>query len=154
MWIAVAWLGYPLWDRFLFLQQQGEVSARKLTRLQELAQRKPTIEQAYARYAEYLSDQSDEAIQGAFLDELEQLARTGNLDVSLKPLPVQRQGDVRRLGVEVEVGATQDALLNFLDRVFAWPALVEVVRLRISTTVSKERPLRALLVLNRVVLLP
>jgi len=148
---GVSWLGFPLWDQFHVLQQQAAVSEKKLERLRALITRKPMIEQQYRAYAAFWSEESDELLQGAFLDELEQLAGAGRLQISLKPLPIQRQGRVSRVGVEVEVDGTQEALLDFLSKLLGSPTLLELSRLRLSTTVSREYPLRGSLLVNKVV---
>lgn len=146
-----AWFGLPLWDRLSQLEQRATVSQKKLARLNELITRKPLIEQAYQAYAGVFSDESDELIQGVFLDELEQLARAGNLQINLKPRPIQREGKVSHLAVELEVDATQEALLAFLDRLLTRSSLIELDRLRIAATASTESPLRATLLINKVV---
>jgi len=154
VWMVVSWLGLPLVERFHQLEQQAMVSRKKLVRLRELASRKPSIEQAYAAYAMYRDDESDESAKTAFLSELEELARAGGLSLSLKPRPIQREGHVSRLGVELDVEATQEALLAFLDRLLSHPALIELDRLRISATVSSERLLRANVLVTKVVVRP
>ena len=151
MWGVLSWIGWPLLDQFQQLEQQVKVASKKLEKLQGLSNRRPAIEQAYQRYAAFRSGESDELSQGAFLDELEQLARAGNVQISLKPRPVQRQERVSRLGIEVEVASTQEAILAFLDRLLASPSLVELDRLRLSTTASKDAPIKATLIINKVV---
>lgn len=154
LWVVVSWLGLPLVDRFTQLERYATVSRKKLARLRELASRKPVIEQAYDAYAAYRSGESDESAKTAFLNELEGLAQGGGLQLSLKPRPIQRDGPISRLGVELTIDATQEALLAFLDRLLTQPSLIELDRLRISATTSKEYPLRAILVVNRVVVRP
>ena len=150
-WAVVSWIGLPLWDRFHVLQQQAAISEKKLARLRELVLRKPSIERQYQASTTFWSDESDEVLQGAFLDELEQMAGEGHLQISVKPRPIQREGRVSRFGVEVEVDGTQEALFGFLNRLLTSPNLVEVSRLRISTTVSKDSPLRGSLLVSKVV---
>ncbi len=152
LWIVLSRVGEPLWSRLTTLGQQREVSQKKIARLQGLIRRKPSIEAAALRYAIFRSDEPDELLQRAFLDELEHVAGAGNLQVSLKPRPIERQAQSSRLGVELEVDATQDALFGFLDRLLSSPNLIELDRLRISTTASKDAPLRAILVINKIVL--
>lgn len=150
-WGMMTWFGFPLWDQFQTLQQQATVSGKKLARLRELVARKPLIEQQYRAYAGFWSEESDELIEGAFLDELEQLARSGQLQISVKPRPVQREGSVSRLGVEVDVDGTQAALLGFLQQLLAAPSLIELARLRVSTTVSTDRPLKGSVLVSKIV---
>ena len=154
VWVVVSALGAPLWERFHELQQRASVSQSKLSRLRELASRKPLIEKAYQASAGYRSDEPDESIKAAFLSELEQLAREHGIPLSLKPRPIQYDGHVSRFGVELDVDATQEKLLAFLDRLLSQPLLVELDRLRISATTSKDYPLRANLLVNRVVVRP
>ena len=150
-WVVVSWIGLPLWNHLNQLDQQRLLAEKKLTRLKELASRKPIIEQAYQRYARFRSAEPDERIQQAFLNELEQLGQGGEFSMNLKPRPAQRQGDVTRFGVELDVEATQQDLLAFLDRLLASASLLELERLRISTTASKDHPLKATLLVNKVI---
>ncbi len=153
MWALVSGIAWPLLDRLTHLQQQAFVSQQKLSRLRELARRKSAIEHAYQAHAGYRSQDADEPLQSAFLNELEQLA-AGSLQMSLRPGRIVRAGSVSRLGVEVDVEATQEALLSFLDRLFTSSSLVELERLQISSSASKESPLSATFVLNKVVIHP
>jgi len=150
-WAVVSHVGVPLWERMSLLQQQATLSEEKTARLRELLRRKPLIEQQHATYTHFWSDESDELIQGAFLDQLEQMAEAAKLHLSVKPRPISQIGKTSRFEVELEVDATQESLLTFLDQLLRWPHLIEIVRLRISTTVSKEYPLRATLVVNKAV---
>ncbi len=153
-WVIVASLGQPLWQRWHDLGQQTTVSQEKFDRLRRLASRKVAIERAYREAAHFLSTEPEDLVQRAFLDELEALARAGNLQISLKPRPIQRDGRVSRLGVELEVDATQEALLAFLDGLLSRPSLIELERLRIAATSSQDSPLRATLLVNKVVIRP
>lgn len=150
VWGVVSWIGLPLWDRVRQLGQRTPLSQRKLERLQEVVSRQSQIEQAYQAQAIYRSAESDEALHSAFLSKLEELANGTGLKLGLKPKPVQRDGLLNRFGVELEIDATQEALLSFLDHLLMQPALMELETLRISATTSKEYPLRATLLVNRV----
>ncbi len=150
-WIVISWITLPLWDRYRMLQEQARVAEKKTQKLQGLVRRKPVIEQQHQTYAAYWSGEGDETIQGVFLDELEQLAQASHLQMSVKPRPVQRQGTMSRFGVEIELDGTQDTLLGFIHQVLTSPQLLELARLRISTTVSKDAPLRGSLVINKIV---
>lgn len=152
VWVVVSWVGLPLWDRVRQLGQRAPVSQRKLARLQEVMNRQSQIEQAYQAQASYRSTESDESMQSAFLSKLEELANGAGLKLGLKPRPIQRDGPLTRFGVELELDATQEALLTFLDRLLAQPVLMELDTVRISATTSKESPLRATLLVNRVVM--
>ena len=151
LWALVSILLLPLWSRFADLQSTMSGARAKLERLQQLANQKPKIEQRSQSYAPFWSDEPDEALRSAFLDELEQLAASVSLQLNLKPRPSQQEGHVSKLGVELEVDATQEALLAFLDLLFKQPSLYEIDRLRISSSASKDFPLRATLTVNKVV---
>lgn len=150
IWVIVSWVGAPLVDRFTQLQQQTSLSRKRLLRLRELAGHTPAIEQAYAAYARYRDKTPDESAQSAFLSELEESARSGGLSLSLKPRPLQHDGEVSRFGVELDLEGTQNAVLAFLDRLLSHPSLIELERLRLSGTVSTTRPLKANLVVTKV----
>ena len=59
-----------------------------------------------------------------------------------------------RLALELDVEATQQELLTFLDRLFGSSDLIEVESLRIATSASPERPLRANLTLTKAIFRP
>ena len=151
-WMLSVWLGLSLWNRLKELDRQQLVAWQQRARLEALAARQPHIEQQARIYASFWADGSDEFLQQALFDELEQFAAEDGLQLNLKPRPIQRDGDVHRLGVELEVEATQGSLLAFLDRLFSSPSLFELERVRISTAASAEYPLRATLVVNKVVI--
>jgi len=50
--------------------------------------------------------------------------------------------------------ATQASLFDFLDRLLSWPRLIEIDRLTITSSPSHDYPLRANIVVSRVVLRP
>jgi hypothetical protein len=145
-------LGLSLWDRLRILDRQALAARQRMAQFKALAARTPRIDQRSQAYAGFWSEGSDELLRQTFFEELEQFAGGGKLPLNLKPRPIRREGRVGRLGVELEVDATQAELLAFLDRVFAHPSLVELERLRIAPTASPESPLRATLVVNKVII--
>ena len=149
-WWSVTGLALPLWDRLSVLEERASVSRKKLDRLQELAARRPTVEQAYARHRALLvpADQSEEQLQRALLETLEELARSQQLQIDLRPRPVQDAGGLRRVGVELTLDATQERVLAFLDQLLSVPHLLEIERLRLAANASPERPLRLTLTVN------
>jgi len=151
LWGLVSWLLLPLSGRFVQLRETTAGALAKLERLQQLARQKGRIEQRAQAYAPFWSDEPEEALRGAFLDELEQLAASASLQLNLKPRPSRQEGHITRLGVELEVDATQDRLLAFLDLLLKQPSLYEIDRIRISTSASKEFPLRAALIVNKLI---
>ncbi len=151
---AAGWVGWPLWVRLQEVEERVHLSQQKMVKLRELAADAPSIEQAHVAYATFMTTESDEAAHRAFLEELEELAREGNLQLSLKPGRVEQQGRISRLGVEVEADATQEELLAFLDRVLSWSGLIELDRMRLSATASQESPLKGQFSLSRVVVRP
>ncbi len=151
-WGLLSAIALPSWSRLHKLRQQSEVALKKLAKLERLAGRKPAIERRYAADAPYLAVEPEADIKRTFLDELEQLTQGADLQLTLKSRPPVAENGVTRIPVEVEVDATQDSLMQFLDRLLAWPRLVEIDRLRLGMGPSKELPLRGELLVNRVIL--
>lgn len=154
VWLGVAWFGLPLWHRLTHLEQEASNSRQRVGQLQELLGRQSDIERRAQAYARFSSADSEEVLQRRLLDELEQWAVDTNVQLNLKPKAIQREGTVSRLGIEVELDSSQEALLAFLDRLLTAPSLLEVDRLQISATASKEFPLRAHLTVSRVLVRP
>ena len=151
-WLVVSWIGRPLWDRLTELQERAQLGEQKLQRLQALAHRHPSRVKTFPTDPAFWSSASAEELQRLFLDELDGLARAGKLQLNLKPRPTQREGSAIRLSVELDVDATQESLLSFLDQLLMKPWLVELERFRITTTSSSAYPLRASLLLNKIIL--
>ena len=151
-WVGLSLVGEPLWKRSADLERQMMVAQKKLERLQQLAARQGAIEQAVRAWSQFWSDQPDEQLQQEYLEELERLAATKDLHLNVKPHPIRRQGEVSRFEVELEVESSQEQLLAFLDQLLAHPSLLELDRLRISSTASKDHPLKADCVISKVVI--
>lgn len=150
----VSWVVAPRWQRLAELREQAALTLEKLQRLEALARQRPDIDAAYQGYAALVSSDDPEAAQRRFLDELDLLAQGAQLHLDLKPQPIQAAETLKRVSVEIDVQTTQDALLAFLDQLLTQPALIELERLRISTAVSAEAPLRANLVVTKVLVPP
>lgn len=138
----------PLWDRLGHLRQREAVSQEKFQRWRRLVDNREAIEQAYARYAAFRAQGAPGRIQAALLGELEELARSSNVQMALKPRPVQQDRLAYQFTLELQLDGTQQAVLEFLDRLFAWPHLLAFDRIRLSTSASSERPLRATIILS------
>ena len=150
--LGVLWgVGRPLWSRLRQLTQRTSASSQQLERFRELAARTSVIERKAQAYAPLVSTEPEELLQRQFLDELEQWARVENLQINLAPRPIQREGSVSRLGVELDVDASQDVLLAFLDRVLNAPSLIELSRLQISAGTSHDSSLKASLLVDKVI---
>ena len=149
LWGIVGYAALPLRARLHTLRERTGVEERKLTRLHELLRRQTAIARTYETYADFRSEQPPATLQRDFLDALETLTQQGHVQINLKPRPVECATDVVRVGVEVDVEATQEALLAFLDQLFAQPAAIELDRLRVTITGVTEAPLRANLVLQK-----
>ena len=151
----VSAVGWPLWNQLTQLTQQTAVAQKRIIRLRELVRRRPGIEQLYQSYAALRGGaDSADRMGRTFLDELEQLAHAANLQLNLKPKPLTREGDVSLIAVEVEVDASQEALLAFLDRILALPRLIRLERVRLASSASKDYPIRATLLLEKVLPAP
>ena len=148
-WVLVSWLVQPLWDRVRDLRLHLETQIEKLDALSHLLEQAPSIERAYQKIAPYLRAGDDEQSQGSFLNELETLSRSSNLQINLKPRTVKREEHMSRFEVELDVEGSQENLLTFLDAILRMPRLVAVERLRISSVPAKEHLLRANLVIHQ-----
>lgn len=151
-WLVIGWGGLPLWHRLTHLEQEASSSRQRVGQLQELLGRQSDIEQRAQAYARFSSADSEDVLQRRLLDELEQWAVDTNVQLNLKPKAIQREGTVSRLGIEVELDSSQEALLAFLDRLLRAPSLLELDRLQISATASKEFPLRTQMTVSRVLI--
>jgi len=152
VWLVFSQVALPLLERMRELEQRAAIAQKKMGRLQQLARRKPAIEDAVQRYRAAWSEEPSATIQRALLDELEGLAQAGNVQISLKPQPTRQENHVLRVDVEIEIDATQEAIFAFVDRLLASPSLLELTRLRISSTASKTAPVRATLLVSQLVL--
>ena len=138
----------PLWEQLTRLRARESVSQEKLERWRSLVDRRAHIEQAYARYAKLRQVDIPERVQATVLSELEELARASNVQMALKPRPIQSDERAHHIGVELQLDGTQAAVLGFLDRLFAWPRLIIFERIRLSTAATAERPLRANVIMS------
>ncbi len=151
-WVVIAWVVEPLWQRAKQLEQQVAAQALKLEKLSDLLAKRDSIEQAYQAVSGYLADEGEGQGPAILLGELEALARRANVQINLKPRPIKRRGEVSRLGVELDLQATQAQLFSFLDALLGMPKLIELVRLNISSAPGKQDVLRAHLVLEQLIL--
>ena len=153
-WAAVAWLVLPLWDRAQRLGEQAANARRRLEAMQRLITREGDVARRDASYAAFHAASTGAPTAPSLLDALEEWARADGVQISLKPRPVRREGEVTRAAVEVDIEGGQDALLAFLRRILSQPALIELDRLKITMTAAAERPLRASLLVTQMTLPP
>jgi Tfp pilus assembly protein PilO len=151
-WALVSWLVAPLWEHVRDLRLQVETQTEQLEGLSRLLAQTPSIERAYQVVAPYLDAQDDDQAQGAFLNELESLARGSNIQLSLKPRSVKQEERIQHFEVELDVEGSQGSLLAFLDALLRMPRLMTIERLRISSVPAKEDALRANLLIHKVAL--
>lgn len=150
---AVSWGVLPSWRRWLSLREQTGLSLQQLERLEVLIRKQPEVEAAYQQQAGVLSSDDPESAQRRFLDELDGLAQTAQLRLDLKPRPLQAQ-EPPTISVEIDAEGTQETLLAFIDQLLTSASLIDVERLRISSTTSAEAPLRANLVVTKLLVPP
>ena len=153
LWLLVAVVILPLWDRLPELRDRAALAQEKIQRLRELSGRR-SAGGPQAVDSLWRSEQSPELLQRDFLEEIEQWARSDEIQINLRPKPLARGKDTVRLGLELDIESTQEALLAFLDQLLSQPALLEIDRLKIGLSASKERPLRTTALVNKVVLHP
>ena len=151
-WGCIAWLMEPLWQRLRALHIRIAGQTEKMEGLSRLLAQAPAIEREYQGLAPYLAGGEEAQAPDAFLNDLETLSRTLNLQLNLKPRPVKREDRMSRFEVEVDLEGPQQSLLAFLDALFQMPRLMTIDRLRISTVPAKENILRANLVVHQLTL--
>jgi len=143
--VMVSGVGLPQLGRFLDLRRDTQRRQRDLQDLRALAQRLPfDVSQAHA----------EERFPQQFLETLERWAGAEQLHLSLKPQPVQQDGAMRRLVVELTVEATQEGVARFLDRLLTDPSVVVIDRCRLLPSGVKEAPMRAMLSVTKWVVQP
>ncbi|PIQ84115.1 MAG: hypothetical protein COV75_03900 [Candidatus Omnitrophica bacterium CG11_big_fil_rev_8_21_14_0_20_63_9] len=147
-WVIVSLLIQPLGERTQALGERIQTDAEKLSGLQSMLLRQVTIERRYARAAAYLSYASAEEDHREFLDVLEELSRTAELKLNLKPRPARLDGRLVRMEIELDVEGSQANLLVFLDQLLRMPKLLVIERLRISVIPTRTDTLRANLVVQ------
>ena len=151
-WGFVAWMVEPLWQRLRILRARVAGQTEKVEALSHLLAQAPAIEREYQGLAPYLAGGEEAQVHDAFLNDLEALSRTLNLQLNLKPRPVKRDDQMSRFEVEVDLEGSQQGLLAFLDALFHMPCLMTIDRLRISTVPAKEQILRTNLVVSQLTL--
>lgn len=151
-WLLVSLLVQPLWDRGRELRVQVQTQQEKLEAVSRLLSQAPSVERRYDSLAGYLESEETEQTQRSFLNDLEALSRTADLQLNLKPRGSKREDRVSRFEVELDVEGSQTSLMNFLDALLAMPKLISIERVRLSIVPTKERMLRANLVIQKITL--
>ena len=151
-WLLVSWIVQPLWDRARDLRVRVESQTEKLEAINRLLAKASIIEHEHQQVAGYLTREEGREAQGAFLNELEALARTSGLQLNLKPRPVKPEERFSRFEVELDVEGSQERLLAFLDGLLNLPKLLVIDRLRLASVPAKEHALRANLVIQKLTL--
>lgn len=145
----LVWRAIVLWGRFLGLRQTAQTSVQRLEALRGLAGRHSRNGMAAEITGRVVSADSEERLQQRFLEELGPWIREGDFPVTVKPKPLQREGAVVRLMIELSVEATQDHLVKFLDRVLDDASMVVVERFRLAPSGVAMAPVRATFVLSK-----
>lgn len=148
-WAVVSWMIQPLWSTTRAIQQDVAMQAEKLEALDRLMDQTPAVERAYETLAPYLEAAGGEASEASLLATLEELSRSANLQLNLKPRSPRQDERLRRFEVEVDVEGPQEKLLGFLDAVLSMPRLIAVERLRLSSVPTNTQVLRANVVLQQ-----
>lgn len=147
-WVFVSWIVQPLWERVRELRVEAQTKTEKVEAINRLLTKAGSIEQTYQQSAPYLTSGSDDRTGAAFLNELETLSRSSNVQLSLKPHQPKDEERMSRFDVELDVEGSQQNLLEFLDALFRLQKLIAVERFRISIIPAKTDTLRAYLLLN------
>jgi len=151
-WLVVTVLVQPLWDRAKELELSIDTHSEKFQALTDLMRQAQAIEGRYREAAPWLETDTGEGATGAFLNELESLSEGLNVKVNFKPRVKKRDQHVSRFEIELDAEGPQHDLLVFLDALLRLRRLVAVERLRLSVIPTKERLLRANLVVQKLTL--
>lgn len=143
-WVMGFWLVVTLSGRVAQRGQELAVARQHLSTYQAMAVLKPHVAAAYQAYASAFEHVGPQA----FLEELEGCADS-SMQLNLKPQAVRGQDGAKQIGVDVELEATQQGVMTFLDRLFALPSLVELERLQVAASASPEYPLKANLLVSK-----
>lgn len=150
-WVLGVWGLADLSGRLAQRRQEVKTAQLQVQKYHAIVALKPRIASAYQAYASAFEPGSTRIGPQAFLEELEGCA-DGSMQLNLKPQALRNQAkdaDAKHLGVEVELEATQQGVMAFLDRLFALPSLVELERFHIAASASAEHPLKASLLVSK-----
>ena len=151
-WSSLNFILWPLGHRFFELRMESYRTGQELSNLKSLAGRKGLIEKAQASLSRFWSDASLEQSQRDFLSDIELIAQSAGVGVSMKPRPSKNQGKVSELVVEIELDAEEKSLLSFIDSLIKDDSLLDVERLKISSGASSNFPLRSTILLSRLII--
>ena len=151
-WAVVSLIVVPLREQATDLEQRLDSQTLTLETLHRLLAQRSSIEQRYQAASGLLSEESAEGIEAALLAELEALAQRSGVQINLKPKPTKQEGQVSRVGVELDFHATQEHLLGFLDELLRANRLIQIERLHISGAPGKPGLLRAQLHIEQLTL--
>ena len=148
-WMVLSLAVQPLWDLGQTVTERVAAQRRKLEAVARLLAQGPVAQTRAQALAAYLAPQDAAGGQAPLLAELEQLSRTANVSLNLKPRPAVRDGQMSRQEVELDLEGPQQGLLAFIDSLVLLPRLLTIERLRVSTIPAKPHVLRANLLLHQ-----
>ena len=149
--VAVWWAG-ELRGKLAQLNRQAQAAQQHIASVQRQLRLTPLIEPRYQGYAGFWSDEPESRRQAVLLDELQALA-TGTIgDLNLKPKSLPRRGTADRVGVELELEASQEAFLAFLDRLLTCPSPIELERVSMTSTTVPGAGLKAQITVSKLLL--
>jgi hypothetical protein len=151
-WFVVSWIVVPLSHRAQELEQRVDSQTLTLEALSRLLARQTSIEQHYQAAAGYLAADDPKIAEEMLLSDLQTFAQQVHVQINLKPKPAKREGQVTRVGVEVDLHTSQDKLFTFLDALLGMPKLAQIERLHISGAPGKLGILRAQLLIEQLTL--
>ncbi len=148
-WLLVSLVIQPLWDRGRDVRVEVQMLHEKLEAVSRLLGQGPALERRYQSLSSYLESEETEQTQRSFLNDLESLSRTADVQLNLKPHGVKQENRVSRFEVELDVEGSQAGLMSFLDALLAMPKLISIERMRLSIVPTREQSLRANLVIQK-----
>ena len=147
-WGVVSLIVQPLWDRNRDLRLDVETRTERLQAVGRLLEQAPSIEEQYQRMMPYLQ-QEDDTTQVPFLNELQELSKTSDVRLSMKPRSAKQEGRVSRYEEELDLEGSQEQVMGFLDAILRMPKLMTIERLRLVSAPTREQLLRANLVIQK-----
>ena len=149
-WLLGVWLAFNMSHRAEQRRVELETAQQQVQKFQALAALKPRIAAQYQAYAAAFQEGEQQPGSQSLMGQLEGCADDG-MQLNLKPQARSqpKDADSKQVSVEVELEATQQGVMAFLDRVFALPSLIEVEKFQMAGSASTDRPLRATLLVSR-----
>jgi len=152
---ALGWslLGEPLVTHLGTVLETVSAKEAKLQKNLKILAHQEQVERLAAQYAAYLKPPgAAEPEKAAWVEQIEASAEGSGMRLtSARAKPVRTQGSDLLLTVEVEAETTVEVLVRFLAKLEQGSTLVTIERLRITASGGAVTPIKASLVLTKIV---